>query len=79
MGKAQIYPGVHPFIRRIFQRQAQLGLLDKELAHLSGYSAPYISALRNGHRKNASIYTITDLAAAVGLTLSIQEFPNAQD
>ena len=52
--------------RNVKRRRQEKGLTQEQLADLSGFSQQYISGLEQG-RRNPTIVTIYELAAALGV------------
>lgn len=60
-----------PLLREIFKRSRELGIGDRELGRLSGYSATSVYYYRTGRQYGLRLQTLSDWAQAVGLKLNI--------
>lgn len=61
----------NPLLRQIFQRARDLGIGDRELGKLSGYSTTSIYYYRTGRKNGLRLATMRDWAQAVGLEVAI--------
>jgi transcriptional regulator with XRE-family HTH domain len=76
--KPRLVTNPNPLVQRIFERAAELGLSDYQLAKRSGYGSPLIYYWRHRRYRRDRLQILIDLATTVGLEVTLTEIPTTK-